>query len=145
MLQSVFTVNGQRLEHSIYRSTPFARWSSDIGRAKGNSEETQQLNYFLDVLTTKALKIEREMIQEGQTIIVDRFREKWLSVHDHPRMLPEIFQEHNDQAKTPIGKDFSSGILERYNTSLDHTQSFLKFKGIIFRGRVKNNALQGFS
>lgn len=122
------TINGQRLEHSIHRSIPIARWSSDTGRAKGNSVESQQLNYFLDVLTTKALKIEREMIQEGQTVTFDRFREKWLGVNDRPRMLLEIFQEHNDQVKALIGKDFSPGTLERYNTSLDHTRSFLKWK-----------------
>ena len=39
-----------------------------------------------------------------------------------------MFRHHNDQVEQLIGKEFSSGTLERYKTSLEHTRSFLKWK-----------------
>jgi len=43
-------------------------------------------------------------------------------------MLLEIFQEHNDQVTQLVGKDFAAGTLERYETSLKHTRSFIQWK-----------------
>ena len=43
---------------------------------------------------------------------------------DHPRMILEVFQEHNNQVTQLIGKDFAEGTLERYKTSLEHTRNF---------------------
>ena len=40
----------------------------------------------------------------------------------------EVFRHHNDQVAQLMGGEFSSGTLERYKTSLDHTRSFLKWK-----------------
>jgi site-specific recombinase XerD len=43
-------------------------------------------------------------------------------------MLLQIFQQHNDEVKNLIGKDFSASTLERYKTSYDHTKSFIMWK-----------------
>ncbi|WP_315823490.1 site-specific integrase [Paraflavitalea speifideaquila] len=122
------TVNGQRIDQSIQRYIEVARWSAAAGRAKGNSVEARQLNTYLDTLTGKVLKLEREMVQDGQEITIEAFREKWMGNQERPRMLIEIFQHHNDQLAALIGKEFSAATLERYNTSRDHTKAFLQWK-----------------
>lgn len=43
-------------------------------------------------------------------------------------MLIPIFQEHNDKIEALVGQDFTAGTLERYKTSLKHTQEFIKWK-----------------
>jgi site-specific recombinase XerD len=122
------TVNGQRIDQSIQRYVEVARWSAAAGRAKGNSVEVRQLNTYLDTLTSKILKLEREMVQDGHVITFENFREKWMGTQERPRMLMEIFQHHNDQLAALIGKEFSPATLERYNTSRDHTKAFLQWK-----------------
>lgn len=122
------TVNGQRLEHSVQRYVEVARWVVAAGRVKGGSAEARQLNAYLDALTSKVHKLEREMVQDGKIITFDSFREKWLGITEHPRMLMEIFQQHNDQLAALVGKEFSPATLERYNTSRDHTRAFLQWK-----------------
>ncbi|WP_245999691.1 site-specific integrase [Paraflavitalea soli] len=122
------TVNDQRIDHRIQRYIEVARWSAAAGRARGNSVEVRQLNTFLDTLTGKVLKLEREMVQDGQEITFEAFREKWMGNQERPRMLIEIFQHHNDQLAALIGKEFSAATLERYNTSRDHTKAFLQWK-----------------
>jgi site-specific recombinase XerD len=122
------TVNGQRIDQSIQRYVEVTRWGAMAGRVRGNSVEARQMNVYLDTLTAKVLKLEREMVQDGQVITVESFREKWMGIQERPRMLMEIFQQHNDQLAALIGKEFSPATLERYNTSRDHTKAFLQWK-----------------
>ena len=39
-----------------------------------------------------------------------------------------IFRDHNDQMKSLIDKDYSPTTLKGYNTSLEHTKSFIEWK-----------------
>jgi len=124
------TINGLRLEHAIQRYVDAARWSGAAGKMKGNTEEARQFNLYLDTLTGKVLRQEREMVQDGKTVTLESFRGKWPGVAEKPRMLLEIFQQHNDRlaALIQVGKDFAPGTLERYKTARDHTLSFLQWK-----------------
>lgn len=107
------TINGRRLEHSIQRYVDASRWSTAAGRLKSNNEETRLTNLYLDTLTSKVWKLEREMVQDGQMVDFDNFRVKWLGVTERPRMLMEVFQQHNDQmaALAGIGKEYSPATL----------------------------------
>lgn len=122
------TVNGQRIEQSIMRYVEASRWEVAAGRMKGTGPETRQLNSYLDALTSKVYKLEREMVLDGKIITFENFREKWLGITDRPRMIMEVFQQHNDQLAALIGKEFSPATLERYNTSRDHTRAFMQWK-----------------
>ncbi len=124
------TVNGQRIEHGIQRYIDASQWSVAAGQMKGNGSEARQFNLYLATLTSKVLKLERELVQDDKAITFDNFRAKWLGIADKPRMLLEIFQQHNDQvaALIQVGQDFAPGTLERYKTARDHTQSFLQWK-----------------
>ena len=43
-------------------------------------------------------------------------------------MILEIYQEHNTQMKALVGREFAAVTLQRYNTSLEHTRSFIYWK-----------------
>jgi hypothetical protein len=65
---------------------------------------------------------------EGLPITLENFKMKWVGVAQKPRMLMEIFQEHNDQMKQLIGKEFSDSTAQRYRVSFQHTRNFLLWK-----------------
>lgn len=122
------TINGGRIDQSLQKQVEVARWSAAAGKMKGNTPEAHQLNSYFDALKAKVLKTEREMVADGQIITIDTFREKWFGTHERPRMLLEIFQEHNDQVSALIGKEFAQATLTRFNTSKDHVAAFLQWK-----------------
>ena len=124
------TVNGQRLDQSIQRYVAANLWSAPAGRVKGNTEQARQVNLYLDTLTSKVLKLEREMVLDSIPVTFANFREKWLGIAEPARMLIEVFQEHNNQmeALVRVGKDFRSGTLDRYNTCRDHVRAFIRWK-----------------
>ncbi len=47
---------------------------------------------------------------------------------EKPRMLIEIFVEHNRRVEALVGDQYAAGTLERYQTSLKHTKTFLECK-----------------
>jgi site-specific recombinase XerD len=51
-----------------------------------------------------------------------------MGVNTTNRMLIPIFRDHNEKIKVLVGTEYSPGTLERYNTSLKHTQDFLMWK-----------------
>ncbi len=66
----------------------------------------------------------RAMLQDGKIITYQSFKEKWFGVHEKPKILMEIFQQHNNQIKELVGEDFAPATYQRYETSKDHTKSF---------------------
>jgi site-specific recombinase XerD len=122
------TVDGQRMEISTKRTIEKDKWSSISGKAKSNFEEARNLNAYLDLLRNKVYNYQREIIWEDKTVTLDYFRNKWNGITEKPRMILEVFQEHNEQVAALVGKGFAAGTLERYITSLKHTRSFIQWK-----------------
>jgi site-specific recombinase XerD len=55
-------------------------------------------------------------------------RNKILGIEKRNHMLVGIFQQHNNEIKALIGKDYALGTLTRYETSLKHTINFVQWK-----------------
>jgi hypothetical protein len=122
------TINGIRFETTANRFVDRSKWSPQAGRVKGNTEEARRINLFLDQLRQKAYEIERAIISEGKLLSIASFREKWETGEEKPRMLIPIFEEHNEEMRKLIGRDFSKGTHTCYKTTLLHTQAFLLWK-----------------
>jgi site-specific recombinase XerD len=122
------TVDGQRMEISTKRIIEKDKWSSISGKAKDNLEEARNLNAYLDLLRNKVYNYQREIIREDKPVTLEQFRNKWNGITEKPRMILEVFQEHNEQVAALVGKGFAAGTLERYITSLKHTRSFIQWK-----------------
>lgn len=122
------TINGKRIEQSINRMIELTKWSSEAGKMKGTSAGARIFNIYLDSVRNKVYMVEREMVQDGKPISYETFKEKWLGSNDKPKMLMEIFQQHNNQIKELAGKEFSPATVQRYETSKLHTESFMQWK-----------------
>ena len=122
------TIHGLRFETTTHRFVDPDKWSAQAGRVKGNSEEARCVNQHLDHLRQRAFGVERAILAEGSFLNISSFREKWLGPAESARMLIPIFRKHNEQMEKLIGVDFRKGTLDRYKTSLQHTESFLKWK-----------------
>jgi hypothetical protein len=112
------TVNGVRLELSTNRQIRPQKWSKISGNAIGNSEESQQLNQYLDTLRHKVYVYQQQITFEGKEVTIDSLREKWIGIKEKPRMLLDVFKEHNRQMKELIGKEYASSTCIRFETSL---------------------------
>ncbi|MBW7840873.1 MAG: phage integrase SAM-like domain-containing protein, partial [Chitinophagaceae bacterium] len=122
------TVNGVPKELSTKRECDPQRWNPYAQCAKGTNEDSRALNYYLDTLRRQVYEARRKLIDEKTVITACGIKNILVGSVDAPKMILQIFQEHNDQLKELVGKDFSPATLERYKTSLEHTRSFILWK-----------------
>ncbi|MEB2776332.1 site-specific integrase [Algoriphagus sp. D3-2-R+10] len=122
------TVNGLSKEISTKRLWPISRWSSAVGRAEGTKEDARELNAYLDTIHHKAIQAKKQLLESDKEITSESLKNIILGIGDKKKMILEIFQEHNDNLESLVGKDFAPGTLLRYKTSLDHTRSFINWK-----------------
>jgi len=122
------TVDGERIEFSTKRYTHPDKWSVEGNRMKGTSVESKSTNSYLDALKAKVYDYQQQLIREDEPVNAENMRNKILGIDKRSHMLIGIFQQHNDEIKALIGKDYAAATHVRYETSLKHTADFLKWK-----------------
>ncbi|WP_372483358.1 Arm DNA-binding domain-containing protein [Elizabethkingia anophelis] len=101
------TVNGKRSELSTGKNIDLSKWNPETSRIKGNSEEARTINKYFDVLSSKILEIERNLILSGESFEATDVRNLLSGRQETERHLIPIFQDHNDRMKKLIGKDYA--------------------------------------
>ena len=122
------TVDGKRLEFSTKKFVEKPKWSNELSKMKGTSEEARSINSYLDLMKSKVLDAQMELLHRNEALSIENFKNKLLGTGERQRMLVPIFQDHNNKIKELVGKEYAPGTLERYKTSLSHTIEFLQWK-----------------
>ncbi len=124
------TINGNTTELSTKRKCEPLKWSTVAGRADGKTEAAKSLNAYLEVLMRKVYEIRKQLLETDKTITGENIKTllQGGEINEHKHMLMEVFQVHNDQMNSLVGKEFSRATLTRYITSFGHTRSFLNWK-----------------
>lgn len=123
------TIAGERFELGTRRTAPPESWSAELGRVNETTSKAKSVNSFLDSLLSRAYGYQKQILNEGKELTLAEFRSRWNGIPiEKPRMLMEIFEEHNQQMKALIGREFSPLTFERYTTSKKHTHDFMKWK-----------------
>jgi hypothetical protein len=108
------TINGQRFETSTKNYVEAGQWSSEAGKIRSNinTPQAKAINALIDTLRNRVYELQIEMVREKLPFTIETFRNKWLGISEKPRMLLEIFQQHNDQLKELIcNGDFAPGTI----------------------------------
>jgi site-specific recombinase XerD len=122
------TIDGKRMEFSTKKFIDSAKWSPEMSKMKGNTENARSLNEYLDLLKSKIFDIQMELIHRNEPLTIEVFKNRLLGINERERMLIPIFEEHNRKVEKLIGLEYAPGTLERYKTSLKHTKDFLQWK-----------------
>jgi site-specific recombinase XerD len=122
------TVDGNRMEFSTKKFIDSAKWSPEMSKMKGNTENARSLNEYLDLMKSKIFDIQMELIHRNEPLTIEVFKNRLLGIHERERMLIPIFEEHNRKVEELLGLEYAPGTLERYKTSLKHTKEFLHWK-----------------
>jgi len=122
------TIDGERIELSTKRYTLPEKWSIEGSCMKGTSAEAKATNSFLDSLKAKVYDYQQQLIREDELVNAENMRNKILGVEKRSHMLIGIFQQHNEEIKALVGREFATATYTRYETSLKHTIAFLRWK-----------------
>lgn len=124
------TVNGKRIEFTTRRYIKPDRWNSEAQRVTGTNDEAKKFNTYLKTLEHQVYEAHRLMMSTNETISEESLKNKLLGNEEKKasRMLVSIFKDHNKRIKALIDKEYAQGTLQRYETSLKHTISFMQWQ-----------------
>jgi site-specific recombinase XerD len=122
------TIDGKRFEYSTKKFIEPSKWSTELSKMKGNSEEARSINNLLDFTRNRINEIQFELFKDGVSLNIDEFKHRLFGIKERERLLIPIFTEHNRKIKELVGSEYAPGTLERYETSLKHTKDFLQWK-----------------
>lgn len=125
------TVDGQRVENNIRKSILPSLWDQSKERAKGMSTSAVDLNRFIVEARIRIHQIVTELQQEGAEINPLIVQQRFYGVgqvRKQERTILQVIQEHNDEAKKLIGKDFVEITWRRYETMKRYLGELIKQK-----------------
>lgn len=122
------TVNGKRAELSISRKVDVNKWITSAGRVKGTSAEAQQLNKYLDSISSKIYKIHQRLVEEEKEITSMAIRNIYQGKNQNKKTILKIFENHNQQLSRLVGKEYAVGTLVRYKTAKSHLSEYIRFE-----------------
>lgn len=125
------TVDGQRVENNIRKSILPNLWDQSKERAKGTSAAAVDLNRFIEDAHIRIHQIVTELQQTGAEINPLIVQQRFYGVgqvRKPERTILQVIQEHNDEAKQLIGKDFVEITWRRYETMKRYLGELIKQK-----------------
>jgi len=124
------TIDGERIEISSKRYVNPDKWNANGQKLNGTGEEVRSLNNYLKTLEHQVYEIHRLLIEKKLPLTAVNLKNALLKKDEVAacKTLIPIFKEHNRQVAALIGTEYAKGTADRYETSLKHTQAFLKWK-----------------
>ncbi len=122
------TIEGEQKEWSVGRKCSPDKWNQKSGRAIGNKESIKHLNYYLDEVQSKAYEAKRILIERGTPLTSQNILDFILGKCEKPKMIVQLFEEHNQKVKELIGKTFSILTFKRYSTTKRILSDFIILK-----------------
>lgn len=125
------TVNGARVETNIRKSIDPALWNQAKECAKGKSRKSCDLNAYIEEARIKLYGIFNELESEGIPIHARLLQEKFFGQDKGPEVIRTIIgtmQEHNDQCRELVGKDYALITVRRYESCKRYLAALIKQK-----------------
>lgn len=141
------TINGECCEFSLKRGIEPNLWDTKRNHAKGNSIETKELNDYITSIRGQLFNYHRKIQETGLPVTALALKNAFLGIDEKKWTLIELFQEHNDNVKKLIGKDFALGTYNRFLNTINHLSKYLQhqFKTKdIFLTAIDHKFISGF-
>lgn len=124
------TVNNVRAETNIRKSINPSLWNQAKECSRGKDRKSNDLNKFIDEARIKLYNIHEDLKQEGLPISAIILRDKFFGLEEKeaPRMVITTIQEHNDQCRQLVGKDFALITVRRYESCKRYLAELIKIK-----------------
>ena len=109
-----------RVGTNIRKSIDPASWNQAKGCARGKNRKPCNLNAYIEDIKIKLHQIFNELEEQRQPITARLLQEKFFGQDKEPeevRTLIGTMQDHNDQCRALVGKNYVLISIRRYESS----------------------------
>ncbi|WP_029281895.1 site-specific integrase [Pedobacter sp. R20-19] len=121
------TVDGKRAELAIQRKCNPEKWNTKKGCMVGTKDSVKEFNSFLLAFQTKVYEIQRSLLMDGNPVDPEIIKRNLTGKDRSEKMFLEVFEEHNENMRKLVGKDYSMATLTKYSTCLKSLTLFVQF------------------
>lgn len=125
------TVNGARAETNIRKSVEPALWNQAKECVKGKSRKACDLNTYLENARIRLHQLFCEMEEQGLPITARLLQASFFGQEKETEEIRTIIgtmQEHNDQCRALVGKDYALITVRRYESSKRYLAELIRQK-----------------
>ena len=125
------TVDGTRVENNIRKSIDPSLWSQAKESARGKSRKSCDLNAYIENARIKLHQIFCELEEQNQPITARLLQEIFFGQDKEPeavRTLIGTMQEHNDQCRALVGKEYALITVRRYESCKRYLAELIRQK-----------------
>ncbi|WP_430905713.1 site-specific integrase [Maribacter sp. 2-571] len=116
------TLNGQKLNFSVKRKINVDSWDSKRQRARGNSEKSRAINYYLDEVKSELVSAYSDLKAESKVITPQLIKARFFGDDKKNQSLRDVFKYHNDK----MGSKLARKTLCHYKTSQKYILEYIK-------------------
>ena len=125
------TVNGERVENNIRMSIEPVQWNQAKECAKGKSRKACELNLYIEQAKIKLRKLFDEQEERNHPVSARILQEKFFGINEEVKEVRTIIgtmQEHNDQCRELVGKDYALITVRRYESCKRYLAELIRLK-----------------
>jgi len=123
------TINGSQVAMNVRRRIQLMDWDTKRGMPHVHDAATDDICMYLETMRSKAFSAFTELSKEFDDVTPHMVRDYIQGVHGgSTRTMMDVWQEHNDEIKRVIGKEYSYTLWQKHNSSLNHFTAFLRGK-----------------
>ncbi|MDW3193051.1 MAG: site-specific integrase [Cytophagales bacterium] len=125
------TVDGKRAEISTKEYVDGEKWDKVRGRLKGNSQEAREVNGRLNTWETKVKEHYNQFLRDDKRVNAQVLKNSVLGIAERDNDFLSYFEAHEQEVKSKIGIDYSSGTHKNYIATLKHLRTYIarNYKG----------------
>lgn len=122
------TVMGKRAEISLKKKVNPAKWDAKTGFMKGSGNEVRTVNNHIHQVSEEIFRIYSELLKNSDYISAEEIKIKFTGGPVERRTLLSVFDEHNNDIESLIGKDYVKATLTKYKTIKSKVAEFISSK-----------------
>ena len=122
------TINGERLNLATHRGVEPGKWSATHGNAKGNSEEAQSINSFLESFRNNIHRHYTELLNRNLEVSPTSLKKQILGIRDDQRTILEVFAQHNAEVESRVGKEYAKATALKFRSTIKHIREYISHR-----------------
>jgi integrase len=122
ILYARISVDSRRIEISLKNSINPDIWNKEKGMAKGRTEETRNINTYLEQIRGQLTECYQELTLKKKVITADAVKNLFCGNVEKEHSLLSVFDYHNSEMKTTL----EWGTLKNYFTTRRYIVEYLK-------------------
>ncbi|WP_345954050.1 site-specific integrase [Mucilaginibacter sp. PAMB04168] len=124
------TVEGRRAEISLKKKLNAKKWDAKSGFMIGNGEEVRRINKYINDVNNELFDIYQHFKSLAKVFSAEDIKDKYnrKEVLELTHTLLGVFDQHNSEVESLIGKDYVKGTLTKYKTIRGKVSDFIYTK-----------------